>query len=148
MLKWKLVDNKYYISTNGKILDKNKQEIKIYKLRYLSCKYGYIHRLVAQAFIPNLENKPEVNHKDGNKHNNCVENLEWVTVSENRIHAYKNKLQLPTCGFKGKHHNEISKENIGKNGFHYGMLGKHQTEESKKKISNSLKCRNKGCEVL
>lgn len=50
-------------------------------------KYVNVHRLIASCFIPNPQNLPEVNHIDGNKLNNQVENLEWVTTRQNQLHA-------------------------------------------------------------
>ena len=59
----------------------------------LNGKQYRVHRLVAETFIPNPNNLPCVNHIDGNKQNNSVENLEWVTYSENTIHSFKTGLQ-------------------------------------------------------
>lgn len=56
-----------------------------------------IHRLIAEAFIPNPEGKLTVNHKDGVKTNIAISNLEWATHSENTNHAFKTGLQKPTC---------------------------------------------------
>lgn len=52
-----------------------------------------VHRLVAESFLENPDNKPTVNHKDGDKHNNNLDNLEWATYSENNFHAYDNGLK-------------------------------------------------------
>lgn len=63
-----------------------------------SIKVFKIHRAIAETFIPNPESKPEVNHKDGNKLNNNVDNLEWMTGSENTKHAYQNGLAKAKSG--------------------------------------------------
>lgn len=62
-----------------------------------------VHRLIAVAFIPNPEKKPFVNHINGIKNDNRIENLEWCTASENMIHAFKTKLQIPLKGTDLKH---------------------------------------------
>jgi len=63
-------------------------------------KYCSIHRLVAEAFIPNPDSLPEVNHIDGNKWNNTVENLEWVTEKQNSEHACRTGLTPALKGTK------------------------------------------------
>lgn len=70
-----------------------------------------VHRLVAQAFIPNPDNLPEVNHIDGNKKNNHVSNLEWCTVSENKKHAFKKGLNKQRKGLDNPQHT-LSKEAV------------------------------------
>lgn len=57
-----------------------------------------IHRLVAETFLRAVPGKPQVNHKDGNKQNNRVENLEWCSLTENRRHAFKTGLQKVARG--------------------------------------------------
>ena len=86
----------YFVSSLGRFKNKKGVIMKDYKphhsgyiyLRVNIQKYA-LHRLVAQTFIPNLENKPFVNHIDGNKINNCANNLEWVTCAENNLHNHK-----------------------------------------------------------
>lgn len=56
----------------------------------------YVHRLVGKTFIPNKDNKPQINHIDGDKLNNHISNLEWCTNQENIIHSYKTGLRVGT----------------------------------------------------
>lgn len=93
--------SKYYVTPEGKIYSTKygwlKELIPSESKGYLRINLSEgnrrfmfpVHRIVAKVFLKNKENKPHVNHKDGNKQNNQVENLEWCTASENMQHASK-----------------------------------------------------------
>lgn len=96
--------NGYYIASNGKIYNKRGKELKPssnskgYKFVSFSrngkTKNEMLHRVLAKCFIPNPNNYPQINHKDGNKTNNSLSNLEWCTPSQNVQHAWDNGLAL------------------------------------------------------
>lgn len=97
-------DGRYQISSDGKVFSANglrKTEISKQGYERVSLwkngkgKHFSIHRLVADAFIPNPNHLEMVNHKDGNKLNNDVSNLEWCNASQNMKHAYNNNLVIP-----------------------------------------------------
>ena len=103
--EWRKVNgsDNYFVSNFGRIKRNDKKVLTPEKtnrgyLRVLlsennKMKKLSVHRVVAQAFIINKDNKPFVNHKDLNKENNHVSNLEWVTHSENCLHYIKNKIK-------------------------------------------------------
>ncbi|WP_298061776.1 HNH endonuclease signature motif containing protein [uncultured Rikenella sp.] len=95
----------YEITKDGQIINKHNNHIlkpqpngKGYLRVIIGHKRYFVHRLVAEKYLENKDNKPQINHKDGNKLNNSIYNLEFVTNQENRNHAIKNGLHL--CGEK------------------------------------------------
>ena len=110
MEQWKQVEYapSYEVSSYGNIRN-NKRDGKLLRINYERLKKNntrvrpylsvngkskgyYLHRIVAEHFIPNPENLPEVNHKDGDFYNNCADNLEWISKKDNMKHANENNL--------------------------------------------------------
>ena len=104
------------------------------KTKQLKCS-----RLVAQAFIPNPNNLPCVNHKDENKHNDIVSNLEWCTVKYNSNYGLvKEKIRLSRLGTTATEETKY-KMSLAHSGSRNGMFGKKHTELSKKLMSDKVK---------
>ena len=152
----------YLIDRNGKVYSpKTKTFLKMRDRRgYLSfavCisnkrKDLALHRVLAETFIPNPNNYPQINHKDGDKHNNSLSNLEWCTGSQNIQHAYDTGLAhghyleyTPELRYKlgsgrrGKPHTEEEKEHLRQK-----MIGRYVSEETRNK--HSVTNKSKGVE--
>ena len=151
--KIKNYDN-YYIYDNGDVLNINTNKIlsgsignngyKYYRLsKNNHKKMFYVHRLVAEHFVENIKKLPVVNHKDGNKLNNNVDNLEWVSYSDNVKHFHKkikkekNKKIQKYCG---NLENEIWIEAIGNTNYKVSNYGRIWNIKTNNILSPSETC--------
>lgn len=154
-VEWKLIDgfggtysvNNYGEVRNnktGKLMKPRKNEtgyLRINLTKNGKPKCMRVHRLVAQAFIPNPENKLQVNHIDFNRENNCVSNLEWVTNQENTQYSVCNR-KLP--GQRKKRNNKTGERNITHyNGYYVVRIyGKKYVSKSFKNIDDAKQWRD------
>lgn len=147
--QWIVVDEfpNYEVSNTGML--RNKLTMKLIKLIINAggyCQYGFrnisgekphtkcVHRYIAKAFIPNPLNLPQVNHIDGNKTNNHIDNLEWVTASRNKKHAY----DIGLCErSKVACRNTINKINKGETN-HNAKWTNEQIREIREKLANGI----------
>lgn len=104
----------FYVTSDGRVFQGNREmhyhiahgyrRVRIKDTSTGVRRYYRVSRLVAEAYIPNPNNLPIVNHIDGNKQNDVVANLEWCTVAENTQHAYDNDLIKDRGGWKSTPH--------------------------------------------
>jgi hypothetical protein len=151
------IEKDYFVTEEGKVFSKRKfnklTELKLSKTGHggyvkvkISNKAYFVHRIVAKAYLINLFGKEIVNHINGIKHDNRVENLEWCTRSENSKHAYDIGLHKPYTGLKDKGNNKFYKEwnNLIKKGISMRKIAKqygvsHRTIGNVVKKYNNLK---------
>lgn len=121
MEEWRKIEEfpRYSVSNKGNIRDDRTGKIRKttisnvgYPIVSINGSARLVHRLECAAFIPNPDNKPTVNHKDGNRSNNDLNNLEWATYHENNIHGWRvldstnrrEKARKPHCEYFGPGH--------------------------------------------